>query len=73
VPASNVGLRLRHGIDAMLLQDGSADEIAGHIETTLSDAELATRLASNARAFAERSFRWDAQARKLEAFLRQVV
>jgi glycosyltransferase involved in cell wall biosynthesis len=73
LPAANVGLRLRHGVDALLLQRGSAEEIAGHIDSIRSDPALAARLAANARAFAERSFRWEVQAGKLEAFLRQVA
>ncbi|MGH6925411.1 MAG: glycosyltransferase family 4 protein [Propylenella sp.] len=70
LPATNVGLRLRPGEDALLLHEGSAGEIAGHVETIESSPPLAARLGRNARAFAERHYRWDAQAEKLEAFLR---
>ena len=73
LPATNVGAQLKHGIDAMLLNEGTPMEIAGHVAAVLEDAELATRLSANARAFAERHYRWDEQVRKLDAFVRQVA
>ena len=73
LPATNVGTRMRHGEDALLLREGSAEEIAAAVERILSDSELAARLASNARAFAAANFDWEKQAGKLEVFLRQVV
>jgi glycosyltransferase involved in cell wall biosynthesis len=73
LPASNVGARLRHGVDAMLLRQGSAEEIALLIEEILSAPPLAAHLSANAKAFAERHYQPQEQARKLEAFLRQVV
>ena len=69
LPVTNVGLRLRHGEDALLLQTGSAAEIAGHIEAILADPALAAHLAANAQAFARRTWRWDVQGRKLAQFL----
>jgi glycosyltransferase involved in cell wall biosynthesis len=73
LPATNVGTRLRHREDAMLLEDGSAQEIARHVVSLLDDAELSARLAANARAFAERHYRWDEQVQKLKVFLREVA
>ncbi len=72
LPATNVGARLRHGKDAMLLKEGSAAEIAAHVETVLSRPTLAATLGANARAFADRCYNWDVQATKLADFLRQV-
>lgn len=73
LPATNVGARLRHGVDAMLLHEGTPEEIAGHVSAVLDDAELAARLGANARAFAERHYRWDEQVRKLDALIRKVA
>jgi len=73
LPATNVGRKLRHGIDAMLLNEGSATEIARVVEEILSDPGLAARLSTNARDFAEAHYRPDEQGRKLELFLRQVI
>ncbi len=73
LPATNVGTRLRHGIDAMLLTEGTRHEIAGHVAAVLDDPGLAARLSANARAFAERNYRWDEQVRKLHDFINQVA
>jgi glycosyltransferase involved in cell wall biosynthesis len=69
LPRTNVGRQLRHGQDALLLDEGSADEIARHIQTILSDPALARRLAANAKAFAQERYQWKRQTRKLENFL----
>lgn len=72
LPATNLGLRLHDGVEALLLRQGSADEIARQIERALSDAMLAKALSINARAFAKRTYRWDRQGRRLETFLKQI-
>jgi glycosyltransferase involved in cell wall biosynthesis len=72
LPRSNVGLHLRDGVDALLLDDGSATELAGKVEAVLDDPALAARLGANARAFARRRWRWDRQVDKLSAFLDRV-
>ncbi len=69
LPRANVGLKLRHGVDAILLETGSAKEIAKRIERVLGDPALARALSSNARRFARRAYRWDRQGRRLESFL----
>jgi len=71
-PATNVGLRLHNGVEALLLQSGSAAEIAGQVERVLSDPMLAAALSINGRAFAKRTYSWRRQGRKLEAFLKQI-
>lgn len=72
LPATNVGLRLRHGVDAMLLKDGSAEEIAGMAESVLDNALLAQRLSLNAQAFARRAYDWRRQGGKLARFLKRL-
>jgi glycosyltransferase involved in cell wall biosynthesis len=73
LPATNVGARLRHGVDAMLLHEGSPQEIATMVEAVLDDPALADRLSANARDFASRHYRSDRQTRKLETFLLELV
>jgi glycosyltransferase involved in cell wall biosynthesis len=57
----------------MLLTEGSAEEIAGHVEAILASRALADRLSAHARAFARRHYRWDRQAQKLAHFLNRVI
>lgn len=73
LPATNVGAELRHGVDAMLLTDGSAEEIARMVEAILADPALAARLSASVKAFAARRYRPEDQTRKLEEFLRGLV
>jgi glycosyltransferase involved in cell wall biosynthesis len=72
LPRANVGLRLQDGEQALLLETGSADEIAAAVERILDDAALGRRLASGAQAFARRTWRWDRQGKKLLAFLERL-
>ena len=69
LPKTNVGLRLRHGVDALLLERGTAEEIIGLVEAVMADPALALRLGRNGQAFARRTYRWDRQGRKLADFL----
>jgi glycosyltransferase involved in cell wall biosynthesis len=69
LPRSNVGLRLRDGEDALLLETGSAEEIAGKVTRILDDAELGARLSRNAQAFARKTYVWPRQGEKLLDFL----
>ncbi len=72
LPKTNLGLRLRHGVDALLLERGDAAEIMGLIEGVTADPSLATRLGRNAQAFARRTYRWDRQGHILSEFLTRV-
>ncbi len=56
LPATNVGLRLRDGEDALLLREGAAEEIAGRCAQVFTDPALAARLGKNAAAFARQHF-----------------
>ena len=73
LPATNVGTRLRDGVDALLLHEGSPEEIAKRVESLLDDPALAARLSANARAFAARHYDAATQTRKLESFLRRLI
>ena len=70
LPRTNVGLRLRDGEDALLLETGSAEEIAARVGALLDRPELAARLGRNAQVFARRTYVWSRQGEKLLGFLR---
>ena len=72
LPATNLGLRLRHETDALLLRKGTAEEIAGQVGRVLDDPALAARLSANGRTFARETFRWDRQGRRLAGFLERL-
>lgn len=71
--ATNLGRYLTDGVDALLLQTGTAEEIAACLERLLGDPALAARLGKAGQTFAKRRFRWPQQVRTLETFLRQTV
>jgi glycosyltransferase involved in cell wall biosynthesis len=73
LPATNVGLRLRAGVEAMLLTGGSAEEIGRLVELIVDDPALANRLSEGARAFAAGHYAIADQTRKLENFLRKII
>lgn len=73
LPRANIGLCLRDGVDALLLDNGSAGEIAGKVEQVLDDPALARRLSAKAQAFAKARWRWDRQAQMLAGFLARVA
>jgi len=72
LPRTNVGLRLRDGEDALLLDSGSAEEIQAKVARILDDGALAGRLARNAQAFAKRTYIWSRQGEKLLGFLNEL-
>jgi glycosyltransferase involved in cell wall biosynthesis len=71
LPHCNIGNDLRHGEDALLLEQGNALEIVARIEELLDDRELAGRLGDGARRFAAEQLSWQANAAGLADFLRQ--
>lgn len=71
LPHCNIGNDLKHGEDALLLEQGNAMEIVVRIEELLADRELAGRLGSGARRFASEQLSWQANAAGLAEFLQQ--
>lgn len=65
LPASNIGLELRDGIDALLLREGTPEEIAAACTRIFADPDLARTLAENGAAFARRRFDLAANCRRL--------
>jgi len=72
LPRTNVGLRLRDGEDALLLETGDAEEIAAKALAILDAPALAARLGRNAEAFARKTYVWARQGEKLLGFLREL-
>jgi glycosyltransferase involved in cell wall biosynthesis/SAM-dependent methyltransferase len=73
LPAANVGRFLEDGRECVLLEHGDALEIAAVVERLLDDDVLRATLGRGARAFAERSFSWEASAVKLRSFYDRVL
>ena len=73
LPATNVGLRLRDGVDCLLLHRGDRMEIAERVAALAREKELADRLAKSSRQFALQNFSWDRSAEGLETFYRDTL
>jgi len=72
LPRTNIGLHLRPGEEALLLERGDAEEIAAKVELLAADAELRERIGRHGRAFALRELRWSRAAHALDALYRSV-
>jgi glycosyltransferase involved in cell wall biosynthesis len=68
LPRSNIGLELKDGVDAVLLSEGHAIEIANKVETLLQNDQLRRRIGEAGRLFAERRFSWARSAERLASF-----
>jgi len=73
LPKTNLGRFLRDGTDAVLLQEGSAIEIAGKIEGLLGDPELAARIGRNGRNFALRRLDWQINVPPIKTFYEAIL
>jgi len=73
LPKTNVGRFLRDGMDAVLLHEGNAIEIAGSIERLLGDRQLAARIGRNGRKFALQRLSWEANVPAIKAFYETVL
>jgi glycosyltransferase involved in cell wall biosynthesis/ubiquinone/menaquinone biosynthesis C-methylase UbiE len=73
LPDTNIGRHLEDGEQCLLLKEGSALEIAAHLERLFKDPELRRRLGRAARAFAEKHLSWDRSAEKLHRFYDAVI
>jgi len=68
LPASNVGLRMRHCEDAYVLQRATAVAIADAVREIRADKALEARLTQGARRFCVEHLRWPGIAGKLREF-----
>ena len=73
LPHCNIGHDLRDGEQALLLERGTALEIADRIQQLIDDPALAARLADGARRFALENLSWHDNAVALAEFYRQVL
>ncbi len=68
MPRANVGLRVRPGIEALLLETGRSEEIAAACQNVFDDPVLGRRLAEEGARFARRRFDPGVNALALEKF-----
>jgi glycosyltransferase involved in cell wall biosynthesis len=73
LPATNIGLKVKPGEEALLLHRGDALEIAEALRRVLSDTSLLVRLGAGARRFYERTLNWDKSAKSLRCFYERVL
>lgn len=73
LPATNIGHELRDGVDALLLQTGSPEEIADACQRVFADPNSAKKLSENAVAFAHRRFDLQANTRTLADFYGELL
>ncbi|WP_415908487.1 glycosyltransferase [Oleiharenicola sp. Vm1] len=68
LPRTNLGERVRHGVDAYVLARADADGIVSAVRALRADSALAARLATGAARFAEENFSWRRSAEALAKF-----
>jgi glycosyltransferase involved in cell wall biosynthesis len=68
LPRTNLGLHVRHGVDAYVLDRADAEGIARAVTHLRQDPALAARLARGAIEFAEQHFSWPRSAETLAKF-----
>ena len=72
LPATNIGLAVEDGQDAILVRRGDALELADKIKSVISNRDLSVKLSKGARAFYERMFSWRKTAEKLQGFYEEL-
>jgi len=73
LPKTNLGRYLRDGVDAVLLHEGNAIEIAQKIENLLADEEGAARIGRAGRKFALRRLTWEDNVPPIKNFYESVL
>lgn len=73
LPATNIGLAVAEGEEAMLLRRGDPLELANVIGEVLADADLRRRLSSGARRFAESRLSWERSAETIARLYADVL
>lgn len=68
LPRSNLGEKVRHGVDAYVLERADADGIERAVRELCASPALATRLAEGAVKFAAEHFSWRRSAETLASF-----
>jgi glycosyltransferase involved in cell wall biosynthesis len=70
---ANIGLRMSHRFNALLMERGDAAEITECVKTLLIDFALADSIGREGRNFAIQQFNWERSAKKLERFYRDLL
>jgi glycosyltransferase involved in cell wall biosynthesis len=73
LPATNVGLDVKDGEDALVLQRGDAEEIATRLLEVIHSPALRERLCTGAADFAARHFSWARSADRLLGLYERVL
>jgi glycosyltransferase involved in cell wall biosynthesis len=73
LPNCNIGHDLRHGENALLLEEGNAPEIVARVEQLIADRALADALGRGSRKFATEQLSWEANAAGLAGFLEEAA
>ena len=73
LPASNVGLHMRHREDAYIVQEANAMNITSAAIEIIRDPALSARLAKGARRFFDERLSWKQGARKLQALYTRLL
>jgi glycosyltransferase involved in cell wall biosynthesis/2-polyprenyl-3-methyl-5-hydroxy-6-metoxy-1,4-benzoquinol methylase len=73
LPRINIGLAMRHGIDAYVLEEADGTSIADAVKLILKDADLHQRLSAGSRQFFEENLGWPTTAAKLLGLYRLVA
>jgi glycosyltransferase involved in cell wall biosynthesis len=71
--ASNLGHHLSHGVNCLLLREGTAREIFEYLLFLTQQPEKAKQIGRAGRAFAREHFSWDVSARGLAGFYQTVL
>jgi len=70
LPATNIGLRLRDGVEAILLKRGDAEEIADRVAEVIFSEDAGRSIGEAGRQFATENLNWRANASHLLNFYR---
>jgi glycosyltransferase involved in cell wall biosynthesis len=73
LPASNIGLTMRHLEDAYIVPEASGVAIATAVRAIRADAELEARLAAGAQRFFTHALSWRLSASKLSGFYEELL
>ena len=73
LPRINIGLVLRHGQDAYVLDEANGLAIADAVKAIAGDEKLRRTLSSGSRRFFETNLRWPATAAKVLALYRRIL
>lgn len=73
LPKTNIGRFLVDGVEALLLKEGHAIEIAGKIETLLKDGRLRQAIGEGGRQFALRELQWPDNVKIVKDFYERLL